>query len=98
MYIVHWFLTFGSIERQGFGESVSGVSVVWFTPLVCALIHYIVIYMCLEFEEEKKAPTTKGSMNAGMELVGFSTSNALMNRWLLYIAPFSSAMHFIVSF
>ena len=36
--------------------------------------------------KEKKAPTTKGSMNAGMELVVFSTYNkvwttVLENKW-----------------
>ena len=66
----------GSIEPHGFGESVSGVSAVWFTPLVCAL--HIVIYICFEFKE-KKSPIRKGSMNACMELVGFSTSNKVKN-------------------
>ena len=51
-------LNLGSNELQGFGESVPGVrrvssrgSAVWFTPLVCALLQYIVIYICFEFEE-----------------------------------------------
>ena len=53
---------------------------------VCALIQYIVIivkYIGFEFEGKKKHfifPTMKGSMNACMELVGFSTSNKVKNH------------------
>ena len=44
-------------------------------------ICYIHVYVtCLEFEEEKKVPTTKGSMNARMEPVWFSASNAVKNH------------------
>ena len=54
---------------------------------VCALIQYIVIivkYIGFEFEGKKayfSFPTMKGSMNACMELVGFSTSNKVKNHW-----------------
>ena len=53
---------------------------------ICALIQYIVIivkYICFEFEGKKAYfifPTMKGSMNACMELVGFSTSNKVKNH------------------
>ena len=70
--LTQWFLTWVRSNPRG--------SAVWFTPLVCALIQYIVIYTCFEFEEENKYPTTKGSMNACMELAGFSTSHKVKNH------------------
>ena len=42
-----------------------------------ALIKYIVIYICCEFEEK----TLDASMNAIMELVGFSTSRKAKNHY-----------------
>ena len=44
----------------------------------------MVIYTCFE-SEEKKAPTMKDSMNACMELIGFSTSNKVKNHWFIEI-------------
>ena len=49
---------------------------------VCAIIQYFVIYLCFEFEEIKVHfifPTTKGSMNAWMGLVGFSHKSHCSN-------------------
>ena len=65
-------LNHGSIEPQGLGESVSGVR----------------RQEILSNKSEKNKihdthfifATTKGSMNACMELVGFSTSNKVKNR------------------
>ena len=63
-------LNLGSIESHGFGESVSGVR--RFGNL-------------LGNTKKKKThsifPTTEDSMNACMELVGFSASNKVKNRW-----------------
>ena len=49
---------------------------------VCALIQYIAIYICFKLEEENTFifQTTNGSMDACMELVGFSTSNKVKNH------------------
>ena len=60
-------------QFQGFGGLVHPARL--YTNTV-----YIVMNMCFEFEEQKKAPTTKGSMNACTELVGFSTSNKAKNH------------------
>ena len=51
--------------------------------LVCLVIQYIVIYLYFEFEETAGhfvLPTTKGSMNAFIELFGLSTSNKVKNH------------------
>ena len=56
-------------QFQGFGGSVHPAR-------LCTIIQYIVIYICFELEE-KITPTTNGSMNACMELVGLSASNAV---------------------
>ena len=41
--VIQWLVqNLGSIQPQGFGESVSGVR---FTPLVCTLVQYIVLYI-----------------------------------------------------
>ena len=50
---------------------------------VCELIQHIVLYVCFEFEETKPIslfPTTKGSVNVYMVLVGFSTCNKVANH------------------
>jgi len=50
---------------------------------VSTLMQFTVIYICFNYEEEKAHfifPTTKGSMNACMELVGLNTSTRVKNR------------------
>ena len=66
-------LNLGSVEPQGLGESVSGVrrqeilsNKSWINQIRDT--HFIF-------------PTTKGSMNACMEFMGFSTSNRVKNHW-----------------
>ena len=65
-------LNLGSIEPQGFDESVSGIQKLDILSDKNKInkihdTHFI-------------CPTTKGSMNACMELVGFSTSNMVENH------------------
>ena len=75
LYVVtlqQWFLTMGSIESQGFGGLVHPAR-------LCTNTVYSYIHM-FEFEEERKAPTMKGSMNSCMELVGFITSEKVKNH------------------
>ena len=64
-------LNLGSIEPQGFGESVSGVRR---QEILSNKIRK------KEFMTHFIFPTTKGSMNAFLELVGFTTSNKVRNR------------------
>ena len=50
----------------------------------CALKQYVAIYIYFEFEEKSGTfifPTTKDSMNACMDLVGFSTSKNVKSHW-----------------
>jgi len=66
-------LNLGSIEPQGFGESVSGVrpqEILNNNSKINKIqdTHFI-------FQ------TTNGLMNACMELVGFSNSNKVKNHW-----------------
>ena len=65
-------LNLGSIELLGFGELVSGVR------------QYEILIDENKINKIHDAhsifPTTKGSMNACMELVGFSTSNKVNNH------------------
>ena len=65
-------LNLGTIKPQGFCESVSGVR--WQEILsnkvkIIKFTNTLFIF-----------PTRKGSMNASMELVGFSTSNKVKNH------------------
>ena len=51
---------------------------------VCALIQYIVVYICSEFADKKLHlifPALKVSMNACMDPVGFSISNKVRNHY-----------------
>ena len=51
---------------------------------VCALIQYIVVYICSEFADKKLHlifPALKVSMNACMDPVGFSISNKVWNHY-----------------
>ena len=50
---------------------------------VSALVQFIVTYICFNYEGEKAHyifPTTKGPMNACMELVGLNTYNRVKNH------------------
>ena len=50
---------------------------------VYVLIKYFVMYTCFELEEIKAhfiISTTKGLMNACMDIVGFSTSKRVKNQ------------------
>ena len=80
-------LNLGKIKPQGFSESVSGVRQMG-SPysLLFVTSHSVwsvraLIQNADDFNLHKKAhfnfPTTKGSINADIELVGFSTSNKL---------------------
>ena len=56
---------------------------------VCALIHYIIIYVRFEFEEKKAhsiCPTTKGSLNSCIELAGFSSSKKIENHCFIHFS------------
>jgi len=66
-------LNLGSIKPQGFGESVSGVQrqEILSNKSKKNIIHATHFIFA----------TTKGSMNACMELVGFSTSSKVKNHW-----------------
>ena len=63
-------------RAEKFGQSAHVSFSAW--P-VCALVQYIVIYICFKYEEKSTLyfPTGKGSINACMELVGLSTSKKL---------------------
>ena len=68
-------LNLGSIELQGFGESVSGIQKLEILNNKNKInkihdIHFIF-------------PTTKGSMNACMKLLGFSTSKKVKNHCII---------------
>ena len=76
-------------QFQGFGGLVHPTRLIPFLTLawpVCAQIQSIAICICFEFEEKKAPfifPTTKGSMNACMEHVGFRTSKKVKNHWVV---------------
>jgi len=68
-------------QFQGLGDLVHSTRMIMTSRSawpVCALIKYIAIYICFEFNY--RFPTTRASMNAFMKFVVFNISNKAKNH------------------